>query len=420
MKTFLKLLALTLCLVMVLGAMVACNGNDSDGSSPSGPSTPQNPSNPDSPSNPDNPDAPSNPQNPSTPTVLHSVYVLMDWDLEDELFRFNIDEGGRLISKELLYSDDLSVEFSFVYNYDSTGKLVSVTYTEGDYQQTVTLTYTDATHASVVGGELSYTFHENGTVATEIHSYDEEESVTVGLTKDGLPAFVEMVYGEDRLELGVSVTVGSQSVCEGEMTESGDITSFSSTFVQDATGELLSFLIEADEGADGKWSYLYEYTYHENGALKQRKCTEKTNGVMDSVDLEIYDEEGKQIENYYYRHNEQGEGELTDYDRTEFTYNEKGEIVLEKMYYCTPDGTEVIGQVSEVEYYENGNKKVTTWSDYQDGIISHSEIRYYREDEDLIIRIDQCLYTNGVLTSKVMREYDEEGNITSEKFEDYT
>lgn len=161
-------------------------------------------------------------------------------------------------------------------------------------------------------------------------------------------------------------------------------------FTYDGNGNELSHRLYGSDGLCGRWEYEYDddgnkivaYGYEGDGSLDYK--------------VEYgYDENGNYIGECVY--DEQG---ISDY-RTKYEYDEDGNLAA--FYEYGSDG----GLTEKIEYDIHG--KQTAIYAYEDGVLIPQHINVFDENEN---PIEYYEYRDGKLRTKIMREFNENGECT--------
>ena len=286
-----------------------------------------------------------------------SIKAEEKYEYSGELYRLEINKfdvsGNQTACFE--YGTDGEIAHGYEKEYDENGnRLISYTY---EYEE----------------GELS--------VSKEEHFYDEKGNWTGWLAYDS----DGRLHSSIEIEYDTSGNLISDTYYEGD----GELV-IRDEYTYDGNGDELSHRLYGSDGLCGRWEYKYDddgnkivaYGYEGDGSLDYK--------------VEYgYDKNGNYIGECVY--DEQG---ISDY-RTKYEYDENGNLAA--FYEYGSDG----GLTEKIEYDIHGNQ--TAIYAYEDGVLIPQHISVFDENEN---PIEYYEYRDGKLRTKIMREFNENGECT--------
>lgn len=231
---------------------------------------------------------------------------------------------------------------------------------------------------------ISYTYeYEEGEllVSKDEYFYDEKGNRTGWLAYDSdgeLHSSVEMEYDEEGNQILYTYYDGDGKLITRE------------EYTYDRNGNELSHFLY---GVDGLYS-RYETEYDDNGN-KTACYVYDESGLLEFKTEHEYDQNGNYISGRTYDE----QGRLS--SRMEYEYDENGNVMAGYSY----DGNGVLR--GKYEYDIHGNQ--TAIYAYEDGVLILQHISVFDENEN---PIEYYEYRDGKLRTKIMREFNENGECT--------
>ena len=302
-----------------------------------------------------------------------------------------IDPGGRIKNADGTYTYDFSKIISYTYNAD--GSIDTITDRNGKVTKYEYDVHGRVTSKAIGTNKISYTYFKDGNLKTITDSTGTTERTYDALdrvTSKKVPGFGECIYNYD-----IILDANDGSVAEKSTDPKGNVT----TKVYDKAGRLWKVI------ADGKTT---TYSYYDNGSVstveysdyskevytyyKDNLLKELRNKRADGTDMDVY--------TYYYdaAHNISSKKEVINgSNKGETSYKYDVLNRLEKV-------TEPNGTTTTYTYDAAGNRKTETI--VESGTTTYNDYEY--NSQNRLVKITTKV--NNVLTQVIDYAYDNNGN----------